>query len=212
MFRCVFYARTMWRKWNVCAANGFLSSEYGFYILCRTGALAGYHDSLNSTKLTVVAKIKFDLKKKLQRRSKSRLCTSCFLDCAILNTRANRLDGLCFDKWSLIYLNSETFIHNIVSRGLMALPFSVKDSVIQSRRFFRIMRRQRSVVTVAKSFSGHMKLCWLKAYASINDRRCRLKLALNCQNMAVPCSDLNNQLKWSVFTLNTTTCIAWETI
>lgn len=48
---------------------------------------------------------------------------------------------------------------------------------------------------------GHMKLCWLTAYASINERPCCLKLALNCQNMAVTCirSDFNNKLKWYVF-------------
>lgn len=54
----------------------------------------------------------------------------CFLDCVILNMCVNRFDGLCFDKWSLIYLNSEMFIYNIVSRGLMVLFFLVKDSVI----------------------------------------------------------------------------------
>ena len=89
----------MWRKSNVCAANGFQSSEYGFYILCRTGALAGYHDIKNGTKL--IAKIKFDLKTRIQRRSKYSL-VYCFLDWAILNTHTNRrLDGFCCDKPSL---------------------------------------------------------------------------------------------------------------
>lgn len=64
MFRCVFYVWMMWRKWNVCVVNGFLLSEYGFYILCRMGVLVGYYDSLNSIKFIVVVKIKFDLKKK----------------------------------------------------------------------------------------------------------------------------------------------------
>jgi len=71
----------MWRKSNVCAANGFLLSEYGFYFFyAERELLAGYYQNKHSTKL--IAKIKLDLKsQKYFKDEASREHVYCFFVC-----------------------------------------------------------------------------------------------------------------------------------